>query len=57
MALVSYYMEETAYFFAFAQFYNRWLIGPAVLGLGVFVYNLVILTPTRSQLGVCLRSL
>jgi hypothetical protein len=34
-------MEDTAFFFAFAQFYNRWLIAPGILGLGVFIYNLV----------------
>ncbi len=37
----SYFMEDTAFYFAWGQFYNRWLLPPAVLGLGVFAYNTV----------------
>mmetsp|Transcript_70427 Transcript_70427/g.187716 ORF Transcript_70427/g.187716 Transcript_70427/m.187716 type:complete len:1194 (+) Transcript_70427:2023-5604(+) len=34
-------MEDAAFYFAWGQFYNRWLLPPAVFGLGVFVYNAV----------------
>jgi hypothetical protein len=37
----SYYMEDTAFYFAWGQFYNRWLFWPAILGLGVFSWNTV----------------
>ena len=39
-------MEDTAFYFAWSQFYNRWLLSPALLGLGVFAYNTVCWTTT-----------
>ena len=43
-------MEDTAFLFAFAQFYTRWLLGPALLGLAVFLYSMV-----RACVRVCER--
>jgi hypothetical protein len=54
VVFLSYFMEDTAFFFAWGKFYNRWLVAPALLGLGVFIYNMVC-TPRSNPLASILR--
>ena len=35
-----YFGEEVAFYFAWLDFYSKWLLGPAIVGAGLFVYQM-----------------
>ena len=39
-AVQEYFGEEIAFYFAWLDFYSKWLLGPAIVGVGLFVYQM-----------------
>ena len=40
-AVQEYFGEEIAFYFAWLDFYSKWLLGPAIVGAGLFAYQMV----------------
>lgn len=44
--LNAYYGEEVAFYFAFVEHYNRWLLGPSLFGTIIFIIQISVATET-----------
>jgi anoctamin-7 len=49
----NYFGATTAMYFAFVGFYNMWLIGPAIIGIGVFIYGICQIPKNEMVRDIC----